>query len=254
MPRKFSRAKFVERKMMKHLVGIALILSTFIAVPAAYSDKYQDAKSAWELKDYSKARKLYIEATQEDPQNGEAWYSLASVYSLGDGGVKDETKAFIAYRKAAELGQVYCMSRVADAYYEGRGIEADGNKAIEWYVKYIKNSDDGAPLVPPMIGGIYASGGGGLKPDYVRAYAWLMLDSNPGPQVKKLIAALEKEMSPAAIKEAKALVPGIKESIKPEKRAPEVSEPAAEEEELAEDEEPETEAAGGLSGQMKNFE
>lgn len=50
-------------------------------------------------------------------------------------------KSFAWYSKAAGLGNSYAMQKCADCYFQGKGVEKDINKAIEWYKKAVDNGD-----------------------------------------------------------------------------------------------------------------
>lgn len=58
---------------------------------------------------------------------------LAQLYEQGSAGVRDDSKALAAYRKAAADGDVKAHMKVAQFLIEGNGTARDPNGAIEHY-------------------------------------------------------------------------------------------------------------------------
>ena len=72
-----------------------------------------------------------------EPQNCYAIYLIGYCYMQGGCGIEvNEEYAFEQYLKAAELGHVESMYEVSWCYENAVGVEADPERAAEWYRKY----------------------------------------------------------------------------------------------------------------------
>jgi hypothetical protein len=69
-----------------------------------------------------------------DNQNADAntQFALGVRYARGDGVARDDTQAFIWFRKAAEQGNVSAQSTLATSYWLGRGIRKNNVAAYSW--------------------------------------------------------------------------------------------------------------------------
>lgn len=78
-----------------------------------------------------------IESFKAGAKNGSAAcaYNLGILYLSGTPGVKDERLAFEWFRKAAGMGDVGAMRKVASCCYMGIGTEADKAESIRWLRK-----------------------------------------------------------------------------------------------------------------------
>lgn len=89
-----------HRRAMLTLALLGASALFFSAAAAAAPDTLEEANKAFQGKDFAAAAKLFGEATQAAPDNGEAWYGLAqSLHQL-----KKYEAALEAYDHAAELG------------------------------------------------------------------------------------------------------------------------------------------------------
>ncbi len=74
---------------------------------------------------------LMLEA---DPENTDAMYYMGCCYYNGNYGVvEDPELAFYYWYEGARRGHLDCMYNVYCCYENGYGIEADYDKALEWY-------------------------------------------------------------------------------------------------------------------------
>ena len=62
-------------------------------------------------------------------------HNLGVCYYNGRGVEKDEQKAVEWYQKAAEQGYAQAQKNLGVCYRHGTGIEKDEQKAVEWYQK-----------------------------------------------------------------------------------------------------------------------
>lgn len=66
--------------------------------------------------------------------------------------MKDYEKALMHFTKAAEDGHVYAQVYLAEMYYEGKGVEKDVAKALEWVEKSLNfGNNDARRLFARMI-------------------------------------------------------------------------------------------------------
>ncbi|RIB13964.1 hypothetical protein C2G38_2018823, partial [Gigaspora rosea] len=82
-------------------------------------------------KDVHKAFIYYKKSAEMDDSSGA--YNVGNCYLHRIGVEKDEHKAFIYYQKSAKLGDVRGMSSFAECYRNGIGIKIDLSKAKHWY-------------------------------------------------------------------------------------------------------------------------
>jgi TPR repeat protein len=83
----------------------------------------------------------------------------------------------------------------------GRGVEKDSAKALEWFIKAARSGQVAAQL---NLGLIYQSGRGG-EPDLVEAYKWFNLAASGGSdRAIQLKRELEQQLSSPQIQEAQS--------------------------------------------------
>jgi TPR repeat protein len=70
-----------------------------------------------------------------------AYKKLAYMYEEGLGVDQDFSRAFSYYMKAANYGDYFAASIVADYYFNGNRIEQDINRAIFWFEKSAQQND-----------------------------------------------------------------------------------------------------------------
>jgi len=92
-----------------------------------------DEDAQKELKDLDK------EVVEKQRDAVEEQYNLGEKYKFGWVGVaKDEAKAVMYYRKAAEQGHMNAQYRLGGCYDLGEGVTKNENEAIKWYCKAAK--------------------------------------------------------------------------------------------------------------------
>ncbi len=73
--------------------------------------------------------------------DSEAQYKLGNCYRLGDGINRDDVKATLWYRKAANQGHVYAIKCMENACRNGLGIKVNLIEAASWKAKINKSTD-----------------------------------------------------------------------------------------------------------------
>jgi TPR repeat protein len=71
----------------------------------------------------------------------EAQYKLGNYYRVGDGVSRDDVKATMWYRKAANQGHVYAIKCMENACRSGLGIKVNLIEAASWKAKINKRMD-----------------------------------------------------------------------------------------------------------------
>jgi TPR repeat protein len=98
------------------------------------------------------------------------------------------------YRKAADQGLANAQSNLGNRYATGTGVAKDEVEAVKWFRKA---ADQGYAAAQYNLGTSYAKGRGVAK-DEVEAYAYWSLARNTDVDARKILAALEKKLSPEA--------------------------------------------------------
>lgn len=95
--------------------------------------------------------------------------------------MKDYEKALIHFTKAAEEGLEWSQFHLADMYYDGKGVEKDVAKALEWVEKSINLGNDNARALFARM--IMSNDLQDLLPDKVmRGAAYMELSKTNTPQ------------------------------------------------------------------------
>jgi hypothetical protein len=118
-----------------------------------------------------------------------AQLKAGDAYAVGSGATRDQrqltadyAQAAVWYRKAADQGNIAAEMRLADLYFNGRGVTRDMAQAV---VLYRKAADQGDTSAQAKLGLLY-SVGMGVQRDDVESYYWLSLAASvPGPDQAK---------------------------------------------------------------------
>ena len=100
--------------------------------------------------------------------DAEYQFSQGEAYYNGRGVEQDYAKAVEWYRKAAEQGHACAQCNLGQCYYNGEGVEQDYVKAVEWYRKA---ADQGDAQAQCNLGECYHSGRG-VDQGYAKAVEW----------------------------------------------------------------------------------
>lgn len=101
-----------------------------------------DPRAAFENHDYERARQLWLpmaEAGDADAQN-----ALGTIYYLGLGVRRNDSKALQWFEKAARQGHPGAQRNVGMMYVDGRGAEQDYLTAYMWFYAADKQGNTGA--------------------------------------------------------------------------------------------------------------
>jgi TPR repeat protein len=121
------------------------------------------------VKDYEKARVLYIKSAKQGLSIGQN--NLGRIYENGYGIKKDYKEALKWFRKAAEQGNARGQTGVGRIYQYGYGVKKDSKEALKWYRKATEQGDSWGQF---CIGFVYDNGYG-VKKDYKEALKWYLM-------------------------------------------------------------------------------
>ncbi|MFI3291255.1 MAG: tetratricopeptide repeat protein, partial [Opitutales bacterium] len=98
-----------------------------------YDALHQEAKIAYDSKDYARAIELSVEAVRKDY----AWAQnlLALCYYRGNGVTQNYTEALRWWKKSAEQGYAFAQCSLGDCYERGNGVTQNYTEAVKWYRK-----------------------------------------------------------------------------------------------------------------------
>lgn len=96
------------------------------------------------------------------PNNAGALNNLGVMYASGKGVEADQEKANEYYKKAAEMGSARSMKNLADRYLSGIGFEVDIDAAIEWLEKSFRGGLREAGI---KLANLYFNGDNGIEQD-----------------------------------------------------------------------------------------
>ena len=99
--------------------------------------------------------------------------SRGDSYYEGKGVQRDYQKALEWYLKAEELGYTGCLNRIGWMYESGKGCVADYRKAREYYERSVKTSASNSEYAAWNLGSLYYDGKG-VSRDYRKALEWYL--------------------------------------------------------------------------------
>ncbi len=113
-------------------------------------------------------------------------------------------EAMQAFLPFARSGNADAEELIGVMYALGLGVEADPERAFEWY---LRSSMKGHPGAQSGLGWYYELGLGMPAPDLVRAYLWYGLSSIGGdPDAVISLEEIQKRMTSDEIDRAKILI------------------------------------------------
>ena len=104
-------------------------------------------------------------------ENANAQFNLGWMYD-----VVDFVNVNAIYKVNAILGNANAQFNLGWMYYDGRGVEKDYKKAIEWYTK---SAEQGVAVAQYNLGVMY-SNGQGVDTDYKKAIEWFKKSAEQG--------------------------------------------------------------------------
>ena len=185
---------------MKRLALAVVFLSCLTAPARAGID---EGLAAYERGDYATALQEWVLLANQG--DAETQYFLGHMYAEGQGVPRQNGKAAVWFRQAAEQGNGYGQFALGYLYDKGIGVAQDDAEAARWYRK---SAEQGITVAQNNLGIMYEHGRG-VPQDYVRAYVWYDLSvSLPGADRSKAVWNLDeiaRKMTPAEIAEAQRL-------------------------------------------------
>ena len=115
-------------------------------------------------------------AEQAEQGNVDAQSNLGDLYRNGEGVIKNYSKAFEWYLKAAEQGNMDAQSNLGDLYRNGQSVIKNYSKAFEWY---LKSAEQGVSCAQNNLGKLYECGNG-VTQDYSKAFEWYLKAAEQG--------------------------------------------------------------------------
>lgn len=126
------------------------------------------AKTFRRKKDQSQSTPASLCRKAAEQGHAEAQFSLANMYSDGDGVSQHYATAAKWYRKAADQGHAKAQLNLAVMYGEGQGVKQDFAKAVQWCRKAAAQGSAAAHF---NLGYLYDKGKG-VKKDLAQAAKW----------------------------------------------------------------------------------
>jgi TPR repeat protein len=123
--------------------------------------------------------------------DAQAQFELGRAYEEGKGVQQDDERAVEWFRKSADQKYAQAQNSLGVMYALGRGVQQDKEEAVRWYKKAAKQG---------LAEGIYNVAisyynGEGVGADMVAAYAWMTLAQSKGdPQAAEAVKRIGGEM------------------------------------------------------------
>lgn len=138
--------------------------------------------------------------------------NLGYFYDHGMGVPQDHAAAASWYRKAAESGEPQAQYNLADLYLQGEGLAVEEAAASHGFEKAALQGHTGARIV---TGSMLAEGRGTPK-DLFAACVWTSAAALQGDtRGIAILRALERQLNPAQLKQAKTQVQSFAQANKP---------------------------------------
>lgn len=130
---------------------------------------------------------------------------LGFKYLDGDEVPQDTNEAIRWFRLAAEQDDVHAAYTLGRTYNNGEGVAQDYEEARKWFMIAARQGDANSQY---RISEMYLEGHG-VEKDLVQAYAWLSLAIGNGANKTGIRDNVERDLSPAQLKEAKELTESL---------------------------------------------
>jgi TPR repeat protein len=169
--------KQIISKLINNPVSLLLLASFlgFASASSAYAtDILQQADQAYEIKEYEKAKDLYLKAAEQEEAH--AQFRLGELYYYGDGVPQDYAKAREWFLKAAEQGNSNAENYLGAILANGDGVTQDYEKAREWF---LKAAEQGVAAAQRNLAIIYYNGHG-VPQDSAKANEWFLKAAEQG--------------------------------------------------------------------------
>jgi TPR repeat protein len=169
-------------------------------------------KRAYRQGDYTAALNQLTPLAQQG--NAEAQVALGTMYLKGQGVAKNPSQALKWYTSSAEQGNAEGQFYLGSMYLMGAGVAHDAAQGLKWLGISANQGNSDSQV---LLGLVYLQGNGGVARDLVQADMWFHLAASHGdPLAPRQTEATEKQMTPAEITKANALVAAWKPKTSPE--------------------------------------
>ena len=161
---------------MNKLIRLALMVGVFFVAfsDLAIADPLADAARAYDVKNYSKAARLYKPLAQKGNARAQFW--LGALYYNGEGINKDLKEAEKWFRLSAEQGDASAQSFLGGMYYYGNGVSEDYAESMKWNQLA---AEQGHPVSQYLLGEMNYKGIG-VPVDYLKGVKWYRLAAEQG--------------------------------------------------------------------------
>lgn len=177
-------------------VGLFFFLT---AIAQQFAEKYDQAAAAYQSGDFSVAEKTWTELADQGDPNSQ--YAMGIMHLKKEARRPSDGAAFRNLVNAAKKQHVAAMFNLGVAYWEGRGVDRQPAKALNWWELAAQHQDAGAQY---NLGLAYYIGEGRSQ-DTGKAVYWVKLAAKNGhPQAKSLLLTLEAEPLPTSVAEKRS--------------------------------------------------
>ncbi len=140
--------------MRRYSFIIALIVLGFSSAGLAQQTpkQYYQAAIAYQSGNFGAAEKLWIELADQGDAN--AQYALSIMHLKKEAQNANDTTAFRYLVEAAKKQHLASMFNLGVAYWEGRGVERQSEKALNWWEIAAQRDDAGdysQPVAPSKL-------------------------------------------------------------------------------------------------------
>jgi hypothetical protein len=153
---------------------LAVLLLALCAIPALAEGTLEDARIAYQAKDYARALAIFRPLAEQG--DALAQYSLGYLYAKGQGVAEDDAEALKWYRRSAEQGNAFGQANLGHMYDDGEGVAEDDVEAVKWYRAAAEQGFDKAQYI---LGLMYARGTGAPRSE-VEAFRWWSIAAAAG--------------------------------------------------------------------------
>jgi TPR repeat protein len=160
-------------------------------------------------KNDAEAVKWYRRVAAKKDARGQSM--LGVMYTNARGVERNYCQAIAWFRKAAARKSAHAQYNLGYMYAVGKGVPPDQKQASAWYLKAANQNDAGSQRI---IGQRYAAGRG-VDKDFVKACAWTqVVVPRGGKAAGKQLLAIESQMTPDQVTEARKLAKEISARLK----------------------------------------
>lgn len=180
------------RKISQLLTLIAIVIAP-LANAQQFATRYDEAAAAYQEGDYNKSGQIWADLATKGDANSQ--YAIAIMHLKKEAQAAKDAKAFAYLVDAAKQQHVAAMFNLGVAYWEGRGVSRQTDKALNWWEVAAKREDAGAQY---NLGLAYHLGEGRPQNDQ-QAIHWIQQAVDNGhPQAKSLLTSLQDNEATSA--------------------------------------------------------